>query len=42
LDPDEDFTPEDCGPVDINPIAMQYSEAVAAEVQQSQVFICVD
>ncbi|CAB4024373.1 Hypothetical predicted protein, partial [Paramuricea clavata] len=36
LHPDEDFTPEDCGPVDINPIAMQYSEAVAAEVQQSQ------
>ena len=39
LDPDDEFTLHDCGAVDINPVAMQFSEAVAAEVKQNQVRI---
>ena len=36
LDPDDGFTLEDCGTVDANSVALQFSEAVAAEVKQNQ------
>ena len=37
LNPDDDLTMEDCGTINVNSLAAEYSAAVAAEIEQNQV-----
>ena len=39
LNPDDDLAVEDCETIDVNSLAVQYSAAVTAEVEQNQVGI---